>query len=177
MHAQEGAGAVVRGGDLLLLALAWCGGQLALFACLRLLRPLRSEGAIFALHVAAFAAFAVLCAVSYSLYQGVTFTVAIGALALNAIYCLSFLELWSLAEGGYSIGLLKSLTGGPRARSAVAAELATVGDRKRDNRIVVLQDLGLVSSAGGTLALTPRGRPVAAAIALLRALANFRKPG
>ncbi len=164
-------------GDLLLLALLWCAGQLALFALLRLLHPIRNERAIFLLHVAAFVSFAIVCAAAYVRYPGLSATVAVGALSLNAIYCLSFLELWSLAEGGYSISILKSLREGPRARTLVAAEAVAIGDRKRDNRIAALQDLDLVSADAGTLTLTARGRLIATGIALLRGLANFRNPG
>jgi len=167
----------VSGGDLLLLALLWCAGQLALFAILRMLHPIRNERAIFLLHVAAFVSFAIICAAAYVRYPGLSATVVVGALSLNAIYCLSFLELWSLAEGGYSISMLKSLKTGPKARALVAEEAAAIGDRKRDNRIAALQNLGLVGKVNGTFTLTPRGQLVASAVALLRGLANFRNPG
>ncbi len=147
--------------NLLLLALIWCAAQLALFVTLRVLRPVRSEGAIFLLHVAAFVGFTLVAAASYVLWPDISATVAVGAVSLNAIYCLSFLELWSLAEGGYSIGMLKSLKQRPQAREQMAEAAAAVGDRKRENRIQALQDLALVSDEAGTFTLTPRGRLVA----------------
>ncbi len=167
----------MSGEDLLLLALLWCAAQLVLFAALRIVRPIRSEGAILLLHVAAFAGFAIVCAVSYLSSSGVSLTVAVGALCLNAIYCLSFLELWSLAQGGYSLGMLKSLKAGPRAYALVAAEAAAVGDRKRDDRLAALQVLDLIRNEAGAFTLTVRGRLVATGIALLCGLANFRNPG
>jgi hypothetical protein len=170
-------GAVVSGKVLLFFALLWCAAQLTLFAGLRILRPIRNEGAIFLLHVVAFAGFAIVAGTSYALCPQISTTVALGAVCLNAIYCLSFLELWSLTEGGYSIGMLKSLKDGPQPKSIIAMQAIAVGDRKRDNRIAGLRRLALINNEFGTLALTPRGRVVTVAIVFLRALANFRNPG
>jgi hypothetical protein len=87
------------------------------------------------------------------------------AVAAHAIYSISFLELWALAEGGYSLNVLRHAD----ADGAIdVPALAAVGASKKDNRVRSLVRLGLAGETNGRFELTGRGRVVAT---LLRAVA------
>ena len=94
--------------------------------------------------------------------------------AAHAIYSISFLELWSLAEGGYSLNVLR------HADSAGAIDvqaLAAVGTSKKDNRIRGLVRLGLACETDGRFELTGRGRLVATLLRAVAWPANLRQFG
>jgi hypothetical protein len=89
---------------------------------------------------------------------------------LHGIYSLSFLELWSLAQGGYSLRILMDLERvGPAPDWAILEE---IGAAKKANRLANLQRLGLLQAQDGRLFLSRRGRWVAAALAGIVRLIN-----
>jgi len=132
-----------------------------------------SERGIFRFHVASFAALAILVAIFIA---GASIGTGVGALSLHGIYSLSFLELWSLSEGGFSVIALLKLSLKPLPRASLLAELSTIGQRKKDDRLQKLLSSGLISG-GATLTLTERGRWVAKVVRLLRSIANFKEVG
>jgi hypothetical protein len=108
-----------------------------------------------------------------------SFAAFVFVVSLQGIYSISFLELWSLAQGGYSISIL-----GEIARAEVAGvvldldALASIGMGKQRGRLDGLGRLGLLSSSeDGRHVLTARGRMVASAIAVIRRTANLRDMG
>ncbi|HJT78345.1 MAG TPA: hypothetical protein VJ739_14170 [Gemmataceae bacterium] len=98
--------------------------------------------------------------------------------SLHGVYSISFLELWSLAQGGYSVNMLGWFE---RANAAGArpdlAELETIGSGKKADRLGGLQRLGLLQPHGPGYRLTGRGRLVAAALYGILRLANLKEPG
>ena len=94
---------------------------------------------------------------------------AAGALAvlcgsLHGIYSLSFLELWSLSQGSYSLSILAEVGQDCTLQSLrqSAAGTGMIGRQKRDARLRSLRGLGLLNPQG---AITAPGRAVAAVIA------------
>jgi hypothetical protein len=166
----------VTGFLLLAIAFLWCGGHLVLFVVLRK-RFGSTEGAILKFQVASFCALVGICLAVLLISADVSFTGAVGAIAIHGIYSLSFLELWSLAEGGYSLQLLSALDSGPVSRSSVIDFVAEIGDAKREARIRSLKAAGLITTSDRQLNLTGRGRLAAGAVAVLRKIAGFREPG
>jgi hypothetical protein len=101
--------------------------------------------------------------------------VAVALLSLHGFYSLSFLELWSLAEGGYSLSILAHVDRGAGRAPLEIGALQEIGGAKKQSRLVDLERLGLVERADERLQLTRRGRRVAAVLAGLTWLANLRR--
>jgi hypothetical protein len=94
---------------------------------------------------------------------------AVLAISLQGIYSMSFLELWSLTEGGYSLHMLARFwAAGGTATAADLALLEGLGSGKRSARLAGLLRLALVWADGDRVRLTGRGRVVAG---LLRGVA------
>lgn len=92
----------------------------------------------------------------------------IGSTALHGIYSMSFLELWSLTEGSYSLSILEHVEQTTRRRQAVDVRgLECLGMAKKEQRLGSLERLGLVRDAGDQVALTNRGRLVADVLAMV----------
>lgn len=84
------------------------------------------------------------------------------ALSAHGIYSISFLELWSLAQGGYSLSVLRSIASAQANRVDPSfAHLERIGEAKQRERIAGLAKLGLIAESDGTIALTTRGALVA----------------
>ena len=126
------------------------------------------ESTIFQYH---FVSFCLVCGASLvglaasGLQLSTALALAAVGVAAHAIYSISFLELWALAEGGYSLNVLRhaDADGGIDVPA-----LAAVGTSKKLNRVRGLVRLGLARETNGRFELTGRGRLVAA---LLRAVA------
>lgn len=132
----------------------------AALAVPRWLPALRTERGILRLHLGSFAT-VVVVAISYAAADPAESRISAGfaVVAGHAIFSLSFLELWSLTEGGYSVQILLALAARPRSATALAREFAEIGEGKQRDRIAALQRLGLVSvSENGFMRLTPKGR-------------------
>ena len=90
----------------------------------------------------------------------------VAATALHGIYSLSFLELWSLAEGSYSLSILERVEQATRQSEAVdVSGLEGLGGSKKEQRLGSLERLGLIQDTAGQVSLTDRGRRVARALA------------
>ncbi len=83
----------------------------------------------------------------------------IGAVSLHGIYSLSFLELWALSDGGYSLRILDQIDN-PRA-AADFKSLEVLGASKKKYRLSSLERLRLVAPHPAGWMLTSRGRAVA----------------
>jgi hypothetical protein len=98
------------------------------------------------------------------------------AISLQGIYSLSFLELWSLSQGGYSLTILSRLAAAGGAASALGP-LEQVGAGKRAGRVAGLLRLRLIRAQGDRFTLTRPGRLVARALRCVRRMANLNQLG
>ena len=137
---------------------------------LRHLAILRTEKGIFLYHFAS-AAITVVVAVIAAFINPIEFGIAgcFLILSVHGIYSLSFLELWSLAQGGYSLTIISGI-----AQAKVTGTeldlfyLAAIGESKQADRVASMERLNLISIAGESITLTPRGSAIAAAMHALR---------
>src|SRR5262245_51334221 len=166
--------------DCLISTAVYLALHFALYAvALRHLPLFRREWAIFGYHAVSALALAVVCVAWLVVAPGPEhFAIAAGALALHGLYSLSFLEVWSLAEGGYSLAILARVEALRAAGAGVdPAALQRIGGAKKGARLDSVQRLGLVHRSGERLGLSAIGRAVAALFALLAWTANLKKVG
>lgn len=103
---------------------------------------------------------------------------AVGLVAAHGIYSMSFLELWSLAQGSYSLRVLEGVWARPEAdQRDIVGHFAALGDAKKADRLAALVHLGLVRRSDGKFSLTGRGRCVAALVRSLQWLPNLKNTG
>jgi hypothetical protein len=145
-------------------------------AALRTLPAFRRERSIFAYH--AISALGVtLAAVVGAVAAGSDADIywVIAVIALHGIYSTSFLEIWSLAEGGYSLQILELLARADRGGERVDVEaLRAIGVAKQSNRLAGLVGIGLVRHEGSHVVLTGFGRAVASLFTLLATLTHVQ---
>ena len=104
----------------------------------------KTERGIFLYHICSFLIFAAatmaLCA-----FSGFRMGLWICLLAIHGIYSLSFLELWSLTQGSYSLQLLEAAAkNGDLSHLRTLDELRQVGDSKIEQRLAALFSLHLI---------------------------------
>lgn len=136
---------------------------------------LRSEKGIFLYHFVS-AVVAALAGTVFAVLEPEQFGLSglVLVLSLHGIYSLSFLELWSLAQGGYSLSILAEVSQAEASgREPDFSGLAAIGQAKQTDRIAALEKLGLVSGTQGRIALTARGSGIAF---LLHALRSWVEP-
>jgi hypothetical protein len=99
----------------------------------------------------------------------------VAIVGLHGIYSTSFLELWSLAEGGYSLQILEELDRAERRGEPANVEaLRAIGVAKQGDRLAGLSSIGLVRQQESRLELTGTGRLVGSVFALLAWLTNVK---
>jgi hypothetical protein len=140
---------------------------------LRNLPAFGTERTIFLYHAVPALALVLVTAATVAIAQDST-TLAFGVLAisLQGLYSISFLEMWSLSDGGYSLQILEHLANTPGAFDA--SSMQEVGAGKRTDRLQAAIDLHLVETDGRTLALTRVGRPIAGVFASILWVTNAR---
>lgn len=107
--------------------------------------------------------------------SGVNLDTAVAVVALHGTYSLSFLEVWSLAEGGYSLQILEHVRSAEQAgRPLDVAALRAIGSAKQASRLDGLGRLGLVRQHGEQIELTGVGRVIAAVLASIAWLTNVQ---
>lgn len=80
-------------------------------------------------------------------------------MALQGIYSLTFLELWALADGGYSLAILDTLDKvEDQDQGEVIDKLILLGTKKTQARVADLVQLGLVININDGYQLTKLGR-------------------
>lgn len=147
--------------------------------CLRKRDPFRQEKGIFLYHflpsvIIALAVFAQ-CVIAPS---NENLALAVLVIGFQGVYSLSFLEIWSLAQGGYSISIL--ITIDDAVKNGVQPSLAHIegiGSDKRANRLSGLQLIGLIRFNGGFYCLTTLGRVIARALYIASWLSNLKNTG
>ena len=101
--------------------------------------------------------------------------IALGVVALQGIYSLSFLELWALADGSYSISILERVDRNASAATPESlSDLSRIGMRKRENRLDGLRRLRLVRPRGNRIELTGFGRVISGGLRLIGWVAATR---
>jgi hypothetical protein len=164
----------------LVLAVAYLALHFAAYVLtLRERAAFRHEAVIFGYHFWSAVALTTVSCVSWALKP--TFEQAaavVAAVALHGIYSTSFLELWSLSEGGYSLRILRMLEDArPAGLELDRGALQAIGARKKGNRISGLLRLGLARRTWDQLELTSFGRGVGAVLSSIAWLANLRELG
>ena len=146
------------------------------FAVLRHLPAFRSERGIFLYH--ALSALAVSFVVVASLFvpgSDTDLAWVVAVIALHGIYSTTFLEVWSLAEGGFSLQIVEQVERAEReGREPDSEALRAIGVAKQGNRLAGLAAIGLVRQEAGRVSLTPVGRVIASCFALLAWLTNVQ---
>jgi hypothetical protein len=162
------------------LSLAWVSLHLLLYVLvLRHVRAFAQERVIFLYHLASTLGLVLALAAWIAVAPLPAWLAGlVGAFALHGIYSISFLELWSLAEGCYSLAILTRIEA-LRARGAAVdlVALHEIGGSKKSSRLRGLQGLGLVRGRAQRSELTAFGRVVAVVLALLAWSANLKQVG
>lgn len=164
----------------LVLGVGYLGIHLLVYVlAIRHLRAFSSEKGIFVYHaISALALACLLLTLATVSPWLVDSAAAVGLLGLHGIYSVSFLELWSLAEGGYSLGILRHVHSLHEAGADVDLNaLHRIGATKKIGRQSSLQRWGLVRWEGDRLQLTLLGAALAATLAGIAWTANLKKIG
>jgi len=146
---------------------------------LRRSRSFRREAIIFRYHASGFLVSSVILMLwLVTGTAGASFPgVALGT-CLNAIYSLSFLELWALTKTGYSLRILATIARpGRHTTQRIVAVHRHVSDDKKLDRLRSVLTLGLVARRGAHYSLTRRGRCVAAFLGCVAVLAGTSESG
>lgn len=97
---------------------------------------------------------------------------------IQGIYSLSFLELWSLSQGGYSLRILAAIAEAEHERGKNKLfNGEQFGETKRAARIAGLRRLGLIRLTGDHYILTTEGRLAAGALGAVARLSGIRQMG
>src|SRR5688572_25708209 len=104
--------------------------------------------------------------------------IAVAAVSLLGIYSMSFLELWALADGGYSLAILRYLVANPGANEEdCVACFSRLGVAKQQQRLASIVTLGFARRTGDRLAVSSLGRWVAIGSKALLQICNIRQRG
>ena len=133
------------------------------FLALRHLRLFQREKPILLYHVVSFLAWGVW----FFAAQPVGITSAIGLLSLHGIYSLSFLELWALSDGGFSLRILENAGDTQGCTAAQLESMRVLGGAKIRGRIQTLERWRLVTEHENKYRLTGFGRVFAAALKVI----------
>ena len=101
---------------------------------------------------------------------------AVFGVSLHGIYSLSFLELWALSQGGYSIGILMRIDAA--AVKGIEADMKIfeeIGETKRKGRLAGLMRLKLIEMNKDSYSLAARGSFVAAILSMAAWLTNLKE--
>ena len=162
------------------IGLSYVALHFLLYVCLLRGRPLfQSEQGIFLYHFISAIVFTIAVLVdAVTHFSDSALAIAIGLIAMHCIYSLSFLELWTLAEGSYSMSILTGIASqGTLSRNRLIDAFARIGDAKKGNRLSVLSNLSLARREGSHWQLSTRGRVVASVLKLLVWLAAIQNRG
>lgn len=139
---------------------------------------LRSESGIFLFHFISFLSLGILCSMMILLFVTKNkFPLFIGVLSLHGIYSLSFLELWSLSQGSYSLSVLRLSPIPLNSHSHAMEKLECIGDVKFAERLLSIQKMGLLQKCGDKVKITRFGAASAAIFFTLIKLTNISDRG
>jgi hypothetical protein len=162
------------------VALLWLACHFLIYvAVLRNMPLFQTERGIFLYHLSSAAVFVAVALVIFVIRRdGEAFSVACALVAGHGIYSISFLELWSLAQGSYSL----SIMGQGRAdripsRAELIEAFARIGNAKKADRLSGLQGSQLIWLDGNHWKLNGAGAIVASMLRSLLWLANIKERG
>jgi hypothetical protein len=162
------------------VGLSYLAAHVLLYVFMLRGRPLvQSERGIFLYHFVSAVLFALVTfGVALTHFNDAAIAIAIGLVAVHGIYSLSFLELWTLAEGSYSMSILTEIASqGTLSRNALIDAFARIGDAKKSDRLFVLSKLSLGCRDGCYWRLSARGHLLANLLNVLVWLAVIKKRG
>lgn len=145
----------------------------AYLAVLRRIRSLVTEQGVFRYHLVSAVLFTLIAAFLwlFAPVSGMSFATMVGLVMLHGIYSLSFLEVWSLTEGSYSLQIVRAVVESHATRSALnMSQLEAIGSGKKLGRTDTMVRRGFVTVEDGRISLTRRGQAVAQALSVLRSL-------
>jgi hypothetical protein len=150
----------------------------AYFFCFRRLRFMQIERGILIYQLLSFVFFVMLVALSTIgrfQYREAFFRIC-AAVGFHGIFSLSFLELWSLTEGSYSLSILTHISSkGGHSEISSLRQLSAIGSTKSKGRSEMLGSIGLLIRGSDRPAkLTTAGRIVSLLFRALVALTNGR---
>jgi hypothetical protein len=148
---------------------------LAYIAVFRHLKVFAAERTIVIYHGLAFAAVFAVVVVAFA--RGtIGFAALCGLLTLQFVYSLSFLELWTLAEGSYSLQILLRVSRQAWiSREEIFATCEAIGAAKKRDRLDDLLSLKfVVKSTDGRFELSTAGRMLVALLRPIMRLAGIR---
>ncbi len=145
---------------------------------LRHLRAFRREGAMMFYHAVSFVLLALITLVFYmGAGRGVAAPL-VCVMALHGIYSLSFLELWSLSDGGYSLRILDRVEiAHEKGQQVNMSDLEKLASLKKEDRLESLLRMGLIEQRGEAFHATRLGRTVSSVIQGFIWLCNLKIRG
>jgi hypothetical protein len=99
----------------------------------------------------------------------------VAVICLHGIYSTTFLEVWSLSQGSYSLKILRHVASVGDGVAVDTSALEDVGVAHRTHRLEALTTLRIARLDDGVLELTTFGRVIANALASVAWLANVRQ--
>ena len=145
---------------------------------LRKVGRLRTERGIFRFHF--FSAILVTCITLLLMVGSLVespWAVLAALLSFHGMYSVSFLELWSLAQGGYSLSILEVAARTDGITPEQQSQFETIGDQKRESRLRALLQMGLIRKTPAGISMTLFGRTLGAVFQAVVWLANLRSLG
>jgi hypothetical protein len=167
-------------GRTISIGLFYLASHFLLYVCIFRDRPaFQTERGIFRYHFISAVLFAsAALAAGIARFSDAAMAVSIGLIAIHGIYSTSFLELWSLAQGSYSISILTGIASqGSLPRSKLIDVFARIGNAKKNDRLSALSKSFLAHRGGGYWRLSGRGRLLGNLLNALLWLAAIKTSG
>jgi hypothetical protein len=110
--------------------------------------------------------------------DGEAFSIACTLVAAHGIYSISFLELWSLAQGSYSLSIMgQGASDRGHSRAELLQSFSRIGNAKKADRLSALEGSQLIRLDGNHWKLSGSGAIVATILRSLLWLANIKGRG
>lgn len=153
-----------------------CLHLLAYFLVFRYLACFGKESMIFAFHALPALFFVIVQAIiALMTWSVIQLEILVFVISVHGIYSMTFLEFWSLTQGGYSLTILHRIS---KEKQFDVQYFCNVGNSKQENRLASLQNLGLVRcQKNGLIELTVFGCLVARIFQAIIMLVNVRNRG
>jgi hypothetical protein len=139
----------------------------------------QTERGIFLYHLASAIACSLGAFVLFLVYRtDDAFAVMCAMVAAHGIYSISFLELWSLAQGSYSLSIMeRGQSGRVPSRTELIETFSQIGNAKKADRLSGLAGSRLIRLHENRWTLSGTGAVVAAFLRTLLWLANINERG
>jgi hypothetical protein len=162
------------------VALVWLACHFLIYvAVLRNMPLFQTERGIFLYHLTSAAVFVAVALVIFLIRRdGEAFSLAGALVAAHGIYSISLLELWSLAQGSYSLSIMgQGHVDRVPSRAELVDSLSRIGNAKKAGRLSALEGSQLVRLDGNHWKLNGAGAIAASMLRALLWLANIKERG